>query len=311
MNIAFSKRTGMLAGGVSLAAIAFVAFNIGPIQGPFRFENPVPQPADERRAKDDATASLVDAVGKKTEEQSTVVSAEPAKPASQQQTANGTVRRFKYRGRQSGSARGGTDGERSRTDGRKRSPHGRTRRCSLPESGCAHKASSVRARKATCGSLRRPPIIRTSRYTRTRAATSSPISRPIRLSWSAKHRSRPSPSMSIRRPMPLSARRSITACCRRRIAVRVEEMINYFDYSYPLPDDRAVAVQRRRHDHAYALEYRKQAAAHRHQGIRHSQGRGAEGKPGLLIDTSGSMNAPDKLPLLRNAFKLLVSSPET
>ena len=75
MTLAFSKRTGILAGGVSLAAIAFVAFNIGTIQGPYRFER-APQPVANKPAKDDDSVSLVDAVGKTSADTSTVAASE-------------------------------------------------------------------------------------------------------------------------------------------------------------------------------------------------------------------------------------------
>lgn len=91
-------------------------------------------------------------------------------------------------------------------------------------------------------------------------------------------------------------------------AVRVEEMINYFPYDYPVPEDRAqpfrasIAV----FPTPWNLETRLV-----HIGIK-GYTPPATDRPRanlvFLIDTSGSMHAPDKLPLLQNAFKLLVSS---
>jgi Ca-activated chloride channel homolog len=89
-------------------------------------------------------------------------------------------------------------------------------------------------------------------------------------------------------------------------AVRVEEMINYFKYDYPEPDG----------THPFSV-YSELAGCpwnSRHQlllvGLR---GKGIE-KSSLpssnlvfLIDVSGSMNAPNKLPLLKSAFGLLVN----
>ncbi len=89
-------------------------------------------------------------------------------------------------------------------------------------------------------------------------------------------------------------------------AVRVEEMINYFSYDYPTPPDRSrpfsvtteVAPTPWNHD-THVL----------HIGIKaHDIDRGARPPANLvfLIDVSGSMEDPDKLPLLKSAFKLLV-----
>jgi Ca-activated chloride channel family protein len=88
-------------------------------------------------------------------------------------------------------------------------------------------------------------------------------------------------------------------------AVRVEEFINYFDYSYPVPATREVPFQVTTElAHApwnvNALLLRiglKGYAVH------------ASERPAanlvFLIDVSGSMQTPDKLPLLKNAFRLL------
>ncbi|MBM3294106.1 MAG: DUF3520 domain-containing protein [Candidatus Aminicenantes bacterium] len=92
-------------------------------------------------------------------------------------------------------------------------------------------------------------------------------------------------------------------------AVRVEEMVNYFDYGYPQP----------RGEHPFAVVTEVSAApwnpAHKlvHIGL---QGKLLESVPPsnlvFLLDVSGSMNSPEKLPLLKAAFKLLVGqlSPE-
>ncbi len=86
-------------------------------------------------------------------------------------------------------------------------------------------------------------------------------------------------------------------------AVRVEEMINYFDYDYPKP----------RGEHPFSLVTEVSAApwnpAHKlvHIGL---QGKVLDSVPPsnlvFLLDVSGSMDSPDKLPLLKAAFKLLV-----
>jgi len=91
-------------------------------------------------------------------------------------------------------------------------------------------------------------------------------------------------------------------------AVRAEELINYFDYDYPLPDSRerpfepTVAVA----DSPWA-EGRKLV----HIGIKGYDIAPAE-KPRsnlvFLLDVSGSMNSPDKLPLVKQSMELLLST---
>jgi len=88
-------------------------------------------------------------------------------------------------------------------------------------------------------------------------------------------------------------------------AVRIEEMINYFSYDYPLPKD----------PHPFSIYTEISTCpwndAHRliHIGL---QGKKLESKklpPSnlvFLLDVSGSMSTPNKLPLLQQAFKLLV-----
>jgi len=89
-------------------------------------------------------------------------------------------------------------------------------------------------------------------------------------------------------------------------AVRIEEMINYFHYEYPQPDgeipfsiNTEAGVCPWNEDH-YLV----------HIGL---QGKNipVENLPStnlvFLIDVSGSMNQANKLPLLKSAFKLLVS----
>ena len=91
-------------------------------------------------------------------------------------------------------------------------------------------------------------------------------------------------------------------------AVRVEEMINYFEYDYPLPQSKAepfqptVAVS----DAPWA-EGRKLM----HIGIKGYDITAAD-KPRsnlvFLLDVSGSMNSPDKLPLVKQSMELLLTT---
>ncbi|RFF31290.1 vWA domain-containing protein [Wenzhouxiangella sediminis] len=88
-------------------------------------------------------------------------------------------------------------------------------------------------------------------------------------------------------------------------AVRVEEMINYFDYDYPAPEDPSTPFN-------VVLE---QAASPWNENTRLLQ-IGIKGfvpppedvPPAnlvFLVDVSGSMHSPDKLGLLKNALKML------
>ncbi len=88
-------------------------------------------------------------------------------------------------------------------------------------------------------------------------------------------------------------------------AVRIEEMINYFPYNYPQPRDRAFSIN---------TEIAQTPWNPKHQLVRIGlQGKrlSTENLPPsnlvFLIDVSGSMSDPNKLPLLKQAFRLLVN----
>ena len=89
-------------------------------------------------------------------------------------------------------------------------------------------------------------------------------------------------------------------------AVRIEEMINYFSYDYPEPEGR----------HPFSV-YTELAVCpwntgHQllHVGLK-GESIDKEELPAsnlvFLLDVSGSMNSPNKLPLLKNAFHMLVN----
>jgi len=89
-------------------------------------------------------------------------------------------------------------------------------------------------------------------------------------------------------------------------AVRVEEMINYFDYSYPAPDgthpfEPTVTVAKTPWNAGTEIVHIGL------QGITPA----VEDRPPLnlvfLIDTSGSMQDANKLPLLKQSFRLMLS----
>ena len=88
-------------------------------------------------------------------------------------------------------------------------------------------------------------------------------------------------------------------------AVRIEELINYFDYDYPVPQgDHPFSVTTElgtcpwNPDHDLLLV-----------GLQGKRLTSAQIPPAnlvFLIDVSGSMDAPNKLPLLKQAFKILI-----
>ncbi|MGE0651983.1 MAG: von Willebrand factor type A domain-containing protein, partial [Alphaproteobacteria bacterium] len=91
-------------------------------------------------------------------------------------------------------------------------------------------------------------------------------------------------------------------------AVRVEELINYFDYDYPAPASREQPFE----PSLTVIDSPwKKGNKLVHIGIRGHDIEARE-KPRsnlvFLLDVSGSMNAPDKLPLMVNSMKLLLGS---
>jgi Ca-activated chloride channel family protein len=88
-------------------------------------------------------------------------------------------------------------------------------------------------------------------------------------------------------------------------AVRIEELVNYFDYDYEQPTD----------EHPFRIVTEVSTAPwNQNHKLVHIGLQGREIATGdlppsnlvFLIDVSGSMNAPNKLPLLKSSFKLLV-----
>ncbi len=89
-------------------------------------------------------------------------------------------------------------------------------------------------------------------------------------------------------------------------AVRIEEMINYFNYDYPEPGG----------EHPFSVTTElgicpwNKGHYLMHIGLKGKSIDKSELPPSnlvFLIDVSGSMSSPDKLPLLKRAFKLLVN----
>lgn len=89
-------------------------------------------------------------------------------------------------------------------------------------------------------------------------------------------------------------------------AVKIEEMVNYFDYNYPQPADK--------HPFSITTDVAKTPWNADTKLVRIGvQGKTFDNKDlppsnlTFLIDVSGSMSAQNKLPLLKQAFKLLVN----
>src|SRR5205823_225457 len=89
-------------------------------------------------------------------------------------------------------------------------------------------------------------------------------------------------------------------------AVRIEEMINYFSYHYPEPaDGRPVAVATEVVGCPWAPEHRLLRIGIRGKTV--DQWRLAPNNLVFLLDVSGSMSPPDRLPLVRQALRFLVN----
>ena len=115
-----------------------------------------------------------------------------------------------------------------------------------------------------------------------------------------------SPLMLIMLHIPISRRFINMGELPPADAVRIEEMINYFKYDYPEPEG----------EHPFSV-YTELAVCpwnKKHQllqvGLRGKSIDKSSLPPSnlvFLIDVSGSMNDPNKLPLLKSAFGLLVN----
>lgn len=91
----------------------------------------------------------------------------------------------------------------------------------------------------------------------------------------------------------------------QKAAVRLEEMVNYFPYDYPLPKDRSQPFS----THVTVLDSPWKAGNKLvHIGIQGYELQGAQPRSNLvfLLDVSGSMDSPDKLPLVKQSISLLL-----
>jgi Ca-activated chloride channel family protein len=88
-------------------------------------------------------------------------------------------------------------------------------------------------------------------------------------------------------------------------AVRIEEMINYFSYEYPAPaDGEPLGLHGEVASCPWAKGHRLVLTSLKARGI--DEGLRPPANLTFLLDVSGSMDSPDKLPLLVEAMKLLV-----
>jgi len=90
-------------------------------------------------------------------------------------------------------------------------------------------------------------------------------------------------------------------------AVRIEELVNYFDYNYALPKSKSEPFKP-----TVTLTDSPWAEGKKlmHVGIKGYEMNDVQPDSNLvfLLDVSGSMNSPDKLPLLKNSMKLLLDT---
>ena len=91
-------------------------------------------------------------------------------------------------------------------------------------------------------------------------------------------------------------------------SVRMEELINYFNYDYEIPKDRREPFKP--YLSVFPTPWNENSKL-LHVGIQgYDIDKSERPKANLvfLIDVSGSMNAPDKLPLLKNSMRMMVDS---
>ncbi|MEM6934753.1 MAG: von Willebrand factor type A domain-containing protein, partial [Pseudomonadota bacterium] len=92
----------------------------------------------------------------------------------------------------------------------------------------------------------------------------------------------------------------------QKAAVRVEEMINYFPYDYSRPESPGTPFSTDVTVMPTPWNANTKLMRIAVQGYDVAPVEKPRTNIVFLIDTSGSMNAPDKLPLLRNSFRMLV-----
>ncbi|MBC8027529.1 MAG: von Willebrand factor type A domain-containing protein, partial [Steroidobacteraceae bacterium] len=91
-------------------------------------------------------------------------------------------------------------------------------------------------------------------------------------------------------------------------SVRVEEMINYFDYAWPVPASRAVPFEPTIVVSDSPWSKGKKLVHVAIKGYEVPRDDAPDANLVLLLDVSGSMNSPDKLPLAVQSMELLLGS---
>ena len=91
-------------------------------------------------------------------------------------------------------------------------------------------------------------------------------------------------------------------------AVRVEEMINYFDYAYPGPQSREEPFATNVVAKDSPWNEGKKLITIGIKGFDVEKSAQPDSNLVFLLDTSGSMNEPKKLPLLKQSFSMLLDS---
>ena len=124
-----------------------------------------------------------------------------------------------------------------------------------------------------------------------------------------ERRSRPSRSTSTPPPIRSCAPRSIATSCRSPPRCAIEEMINYFPYAYPAPaiGERAVPHHGRGVSEPVVRgpQDRSRSAS---RAMRCSPRARPRANLVFLIDTSGSMDAPNRLPLVKQSLAMLLDA---
>ena len=90
--------------------------------------------------------------------------------------------------------------------------------------------------------------------------------------------------------------------------MRVEEMINYFPYAYPLPEDRSAPFRPTVSVLPSPWNPTNKLVHIAIKGYDVPKSERPRANLVLLIDTSGSMAPDDRLPLLKNAFRMLIDT---
>lgn len=90
-------------------------------------------------------------------------------------------------------------------------------------------------------------------------------------------------------------------------AVRVEEMVNYFDYAYPLPTSRNEPFSTNVVVMDSPWKSGNKLVQIGIKGYELAENKNPNTNLVFLLDVSGSMNSPDKLPLVKQSMELLLS----